>query len=1167
VRGLSRKDRAGAASPGGAEATDEGCPARGSLCVRLCAVAALTAGGLSFGGCSGIGARPWAWASPATGPSRPAPPTKAELTLAELKPPVSAPTNTPDAEKLSKGDRAKIEAAKKLLIGQTFPLAKENPRYAQAARTLKQAAKVAPDDLELHFALGRWHLVNQRDDPATLAFRTALKCSQAGPENPLAAEALLKLGGLLGRKGYHTAALECFTELSKRIDRHARAYSQRPALRRLVIRPDRLLSYRGELLGRLGRVGEAADLLERAFRRDRTNSRAARLLIESLLAAKEFSRAEKLLTEIADEPAQSAQTPALAQAICKASGDKTAPRRIAEALRQRKELDGELAVALARACEELGWPDEATGILESLIKTMPGNAAAVRFLVGLYARQARHEKAFRLLARLLAEDPGVVENVRQGVEDVLAGPVPVDIAKMFAVAVAGEKAENKFALYYVAGRLAEARGRTALAGEQYRKAIAENKRFLPAYEALAEVYLALKRYRRLDGLVQQARDAAEAEYFCAYLKGRTHLARRQFVEAWKDSTRAVELNSRYVPALLLRARASLRIGRASDAVSALLNVTNIAPENEEAHRMLVDLLLSGRQYARAARVIDKLRQHRPQGTMARILQAKLDLHRGKIDSARNAAAELRRAAPDDVQVDLLDIQLELIGRKAPLPAKDLDRLVLRLGNIIRRHPDQTAPKLILAELLAVGGGRGSQSATGVWREIYEQTNRHPDVARAYAAALLQAGERKKALPLLLAAAKENRLDLSAQEALLHTLVKLGRTDQAAAQCRQMQEFLDGWIADGGGDAAEVFRTEQMRLYALAGLYDEAVAVGRRLIARTPESTALKRMLVSLLADGKQFPRAHALLDEWIDKAEAGSGAYRRMKMSLYMQAEQVDQAERFALEWIKDQPSVIMPRRMLIAMLVDAGRYGDAAKLLDSWTEMPPETATLPTQPAAPKAVTSWARQSAASLLMIQDKYAEALKRLETYVRLDPANSQLLVMKSACLSELGRDDQALADMEAARRLAPKDAEVANNLGYLYAERGIRLDDAERMIRSALAEKPGQIAYQDSLAWTFYKKGKIPEAGRIFEQIFAAWDEEHRDHPVILDHAGDTMWRLGNKDKALKLWRQAVELAKGRKTKTAEVRRVMVGAAAKIAAVEAGRPPAVAPLGKGYKQQK
>jgi len=244
-------------------------------------LAALVAGGFFFGGCSEIRRRISAWGPAATQPSAPAPvpAAKADLTLAELQPPVSRPTNTPDAEKLSKADRAKIASAKKLLLGLTFPHAKDSSRYAEAAKRLQRTAKVAPDDLELQFALGRWYLVNKKDAQALLAFRTALKCSQARPESPLAAEALLKLARLLGQKGYYTAALECFTELSQLIDRHARDYSVRPALRPLVLRSAGLLSDRGELLGRLGRHGEAADLLEKAFRRDRTDSKAARSLI------------------------------------------------------------------------------------------------------------------------------------------------------------------------------------------------------------------------------------------------------------------------------------------------------------------------------------------------------------------------------------------------------------------------------------------------------------------------------------------------------------------------------------------------------------------------------------------------------------------------------------------------------------------------------------------------------------------------------------------------------------------------------------------------------------------------------------------------------------------------------------------------------------------------
>ena len=113
--------------------------------------------------------------------------------------------------------------------------------------------------------------------------------------------------------------------------------------------------------------------------------------------------------------------------------------------------------------------------------------------------------------------------------------------------------------------------------------------------------------------------------------------------------------------------------------------------------------------------------------------------------------------------------------------------------------------------------------------------------------------------------------------------------------------------------------------------------------------------------------------------------------------------------------------------------------------------------------------------------------------------------------------------------------------------------------------PNNLAFRDSLAWTFYKKGKFDEAGRIFEQILSTGIDEQSDQAVFLDHAGDVMWRLGRKDKAVKLWKQAVDSAEKQKIKPTDIRKLLSNVPKKIEAAEANKPPPIAPLGRGLEE--
>ena len=62
-------------------------------------------------------------------------------------------------------------------------------------------------------------------------------------------------------------------------------------------------------------------------------------------------------------------------------------------------------------------------------------------------------------------------------------------------------------------------------------------------------------------------------------------------------------------------------------------------------------------------------------------------------------------------------------------------------------------------------------------------------------------------------------------------------------------------------------------------------------------------------------------------------------------------------------------------------------------------------------------------------------------------------------------------------LDPKHAEAYNYVGYMYAEKGIRLDEAQRLIQKALELEPENGYYIDSLGWAYYQQGRYTDAVR------------------------------------------------------------------------------------------
>ena len=58
---------------------------------------------------------------------------------------------------------------------------------------------------------------------------------------------------------------------------------------------------------------------------------------------------------------------------------------------------------------------------------------------------------------------------------------------------------------------------------------------------------------------------------------------------------------------------------------------------------------------------------------------------------------------------------------------------------------------------------------------------------------------------------------------------------------------------------------------------------------------------------------------------------------------------------------------------------------------------------------------------------------------------------------------------------PKNAQALNYLGYMLADRGVRLDEALGYIRKAVALDPQNGAYLDSLGWAYYRLGNYDMA--------------------------------------------------------------------------------------------
>ena len=145
----------------------------------------------------------------------------------------------------------------------------------------------------------------------------------------------------------------------------------------------------------------------------------------------------------------------------------------------------------------------------------------------------------------------------------------------------------------------------------------------------------------------------------------------------------------------------------------------------------------------------------------------------------------------------------------------------------------------------------------------------------------------------------------------------------------------------------------------------------------------------------------------------------------------------------------------------------------------------------------------------------------EGLTHLNNIDDSLVAMFSlaASLERLGKFDSAVELFELLLEYQPDNGQTLNYLGYMLADKGLRLDYAEDLIKKALKIQPDNGAYIDSYGWVLFKKGKYKKA---LKELLRAEQLVESD-PVIFDHIGDAYSVLEDDEKAVEYWNKALEL--------------------------------------------
>lgn len=170
------------------------------------------------------------------------------------------------------------------------------------------------------------------------------------------------------------------------------------------------------------------------------------------------------------------------------------------------------------------------------------------------------------------------------------------------------------------------------------------------------------------------------------------------------------------------------------------------------------------------------------------------------------------------------------------------------------------------------------------------------------------------------------------------------------------------------------------------------------------------------------------------------------------------------------------------------------------------------------------ARWTLGTLYASEGKNELAVRMLDAVIAELPAEPspdvwRYFVSRAAALIELGDWESAETDLERAVEIAPEEPNALNYLGYSWAERGVNLDEAFRLIEKAVSLRPDSGAIVDSLGWAHYQLGQYEESLVNLEKAAALEPSD----PTITEHLGDVYWRLGRRIEARYQWRRSLEL--------------------------------------------
>jgi tetratricopeptide (TPR) repeat protein len=559
----------------------------------------------------------------------------------------------------------------------------------------------------------------------------------------------------------------------------------------------------------------------------------------------------------------------------------------------------------------------------------------------------------------------------------------------------------------------------------------------------------------------------------------------------------------------------VKTGRIRDAVLEAQDILKRDPKNLEAHKLL------GRIYLRSLGDM-------PGGSSSEnVLKLAIEQYE-----------QIVQIEPDSVDDHLL------LGRLYRLN-NDLQKAETELKTAIQLDPGSEEAVTTLAMLYTDEGD--TNHALQVLKSVPDAT-RSAKLYSALGAAYEQRKDYKNAIDAYQHAVVLDRDNLDAIRGLAENLLNDGQVDAALQQYKV--------IADANPEDAQTFLSIA-QIYRRQGKYDLAIENLKKADAMVPDSMDVAYNLAAVYQAQGRYDDAAKILQDLLKKTEkpdnnysqadrnnraifierlgmiyrdeenytAAVDTFRRMLtlgddnarsgyqeiIDTYRDAKQWPQATAAAKEAVQKMPNDRDLRMVLDAQLADMGEVDKSIADVRALLNGTPEDREV--------------------YLRLGIMYTRAKRWKDAEETLDKAEQMSTKTEDKAYAwflmgdvynRQKKYDEAEADFKKILAVTPPtDPQLAatlNYLGYMNADRGVRLDESLDYIKQALSFEPTNGAYLDSLGWAYYKLGKYDLAEENLTKAAVHMGSD----PTVQEHLGDLYQKTGRLKLAAAHWERSVE---------------------------------------------